>query len=88
MGELTDGQPLYPGESEIDQLYVIQVTRARSRASACTHMQTKGFRILSSSTQWVVDRWGGGRERIGHVCLLECASNDRLHARVRTDCRA
>uniref|UniRef100_A0A6U5A350 Protein kinase domain-containing protein n=2 Tax=Hemiselmis andersenii TaxID=464988 RepID=A0A6U5A350_HEMAN len=24
MGELTDGQPLYPGESEIDQLYVIQ----------------------------------------------------------------
>lgn len=25
MGELTDGQPLYPGESEIDQLYVIQV---------------------------------------------------------------
>mmetsp|Transcript_21371 Transcript_21371/g.9859 ORF Transcript_21371/g.9859 Transcript_21371/m.9859 type:complete len:238 (+) Transcript_21371:1168-1881(+) len=24
MGELTDGQPLFPGESEIDQLYVIQ----------------------------------------------------------------
>ncbi len=24
MGELIDGQPLYPGESEIDQLYVIQ----------------------------------------------------------------
>lgn len=23
MGELTDGQPLFPGESEIDQLYVI-----------------------------------------------------------------
>jgi cyclin-dependent kinase-like len=24
MGELTDGQPLFPGESEIDQLNVIQ----------------------------------------------------------------
>lgn len=24
MGELTDGQPLFPGESEIDQLYIIQ----------------------------------------------------------------
>jgi cyclin-dependent kinase-like len=24
MGELTDGEPLFPGESEIDQLYVIQ----------------------------------------------------------------
>jgi cyclin-dependent kinase-like len=24
MGELTDGEPLFPGESEIDQLYMIQ----------------------------------------------------------------
>ena len=24
MGELVDGQPLFPGESEIDQLYIIQ----------------------------------------------------------------
>ena len=24
MGELTDGQPLFPGDSDIDQLYVIQ----------------------------------------------------------------
>lgn len=24
LGELADGQPLFPGESEIDQLYVIQ----------------------------------------------------------------
>lgn len=24
MGELTDGQPMYPGESEVDQLYIIQ----------------------------------------------------------------
>ena len=24
LGELSDGQPLFPGESEIDQLYVIQ----------------------------------------------------------------
>lgn len=24
MGELSDGEPLFPGESEIDQLYVIQ----------------------------------------------------------------
>ncbi len=26
LGELTDGQPLFPGESEIDQLYLIQKT--------------------------------------------------------------
>ena len=25
MGELVDGQPLFPGESDIDQLYIIQV---------------------------------------------------------------
>lgn len=25
MGELVDGQPLFPGDSEIDQLYVVQV---------------------------------------------------------------
>jgi len=24
MGELTDGQPLFPGDNEIDQLYLIQ----------------------------------------------------------------
>jgi cyclin-dependent kinase-like len=24
MGELIDGQPTFPGESEIDQLYIIQ----------------------------------------------------------------
>jgi cyclin-dependent kinase-like len=24
IGEITDGQPLFPGESEIDQLYMIQ----------------------------------------------------------------
>ena len=24
MGELIDGQPLFPGESEIDQLFIIQ----------------------------------------------------------------
>ena len=24
LGELSDGQPLFPGESEIDQLYTIQ----------------------------------------------------------------
>jgi hypothetical protein len=24
MGELTDGEPLFPGESEIDQLFLIQ----------------------------------------------------------------
>ncbi len=24
MGELTDGEPLFPGESDIDQLYCIQ----------------------------------------------------------------
>lgn len=34
MGELTDGQPLYPGESEIDQLYVIQVETLPPAAAA------------------------------------------------------
>lgn len=24
MGEMVDGQPMFPGESEIDQLYIIQ----------------------------------------------------------------
>lgn len=28
MGELVDGQPLFPGDSEIDQLYIVQVCRA------------------------------------------------------------
>jgi cyclin-dependent kinase-like len=26
LGELSDGQPLFPGDSDIDQLYVIQST--------------------------------------------------------------
>jgi cyclin-dependent kinase-like len=26
MGELTDGEPLFPGESEVDQLFEIQKT--------------------------------------------------------------
>ena len=30
IGELSDGQPLFPGESEIDQLMVIQVSYALS----------------------------------------------------------
>lgn len=35
MGELLDGEPLFPGESDIDQLYVIQrvlgpLTRAQN----------------------------------------------------------
>jgi cyclin-dependent kinase-like len=29
MAELIDGQPLFPGESDIDQLYVIQKTMGR-----------------------------------------------------------
>lgn len=28
MGEIVDGQPLFPGESEIDQLFVIQLVMA------------------------------------------------------------
>jgi cyclin-dependent kinase-like len=24
MGEISDGQPLFPGDSEVDQLYIIQ----------------------------------------------------------------
>jgi cyclin-dependent kinase-like len=24
MGELSDGQPLFPGDSDIDQLYIVQ----------------------------------------------------------------
>ena len=30
MGELVDGQPLFPGDSEIDQLYIVQVFCPRS----------------------------------------------------------
>jgi cyclin-dependent kinase-like len=29
LGELTDGEPLFPGESEIDQLFCIQKVRKR-----------------------------------------------------------
>ena len=31
MGELIDGQPLFPGDSDIDQLYVIQKVLGESR---------------------------------------------------------
>ena len=32
MGEISDGKPIFPGESEIDQLFVIQqVTKIRTR---------------------------------------------------------
>ena len=24
MGEISDGQPIFPGESEVDQLYIVQ----------------------------------------------------------------
>jgi len=38
MGELVDGQPLFPGESEIDQLYLIQKT-----LGPLTSMQMEAF---------------------------------------------
>ena len=42
MGELVDGQPLFPGESEIDQLYVIQQGECnRSQASHARPSQAK-----------------------------------------------
>lgn len=34
MGELVDGQPLFPGDSEIDQLYIVQVWDRRAIPSA------------------------------------------------------
>lgn len=45
MGELVDGQPLFPGDSEIDQLYIVQVS-VRLCAPIC--------RAVHSAVSWVV----------------------------------
>eukprot|EP00976_Prorocentrum_cordatum_P116797 1196213-Prorocentrum_minimum.AAC.4 len=40
MGELIDGQPLFPGESDIDQLYIIQrLLGPLTQDQACGEMQ-------------------------------------------------
>ena len=31
MGEISDGQPLFPGESEVDQLYIGELSRIMRR---------------------------------------------------------
>ena len=31
MGEISDGQPLFPGESEVDQLYIGERERERAK---------------------------------------------------------
>ena len=51
MGELTDGQPLFPGESEFDQLHVIQKVLS-SHATSCltTEMCALDSRPVMSSS--------------------------------------
>ena len=48
MGELVDGQPMFPGESEIDQLYIIQKVlgpMTMDQVSAkCTHASHKRWK--------------------------------------------
>lgn len=66
MGELVDGQPLFPGDSEIDQLYIVQVQRdsggeqgiaaARQRASptyllARVYFVVLGWKCRASCSQ-------------------------------------
>jgi cyclin-dependent kinase-like len=40
MGELIDGQPLFPGESDIDQLYVIQKSMGKLTTDQTDMFQT------------------------------------------------
>ena len=46
MGELVDGQPMFPGESEIDQLYIIQKVRG---------LEDEAQAGRSEATSWVYD---------------------------------
>lgn len=40
MGELSDGNPLFPGDSDIDQLYIIQkMLGATHYAAGLLHVQ-------------------------------------------------
>ena len=44
MGELIDGQPLFPGDSDIDQLFVIQKLLGKlPYACCCQVMHTSRF---------------------------------------------
>lgn len=40
MGEISDGQPLFPGESEVDQLYVIQKIIVSTAVASCETSET------------------------------------------------
>jgi hypothetical protein len=44
MGELSDGQPLFPGDSDIDQLYIVQKMLGKWLAGGCEtkHAHAKG----------------------------------------------
>lgn len=43
MGELVDGQPLFPGDSEIDQLYIVQVSYNLFVWCICCDMQASSL---------------------------------------------
>lgn len=40
MGELIDGQPLFPGDSDIDQLFVIQKLLGQLHPACCLLLYT------------------------------------------------
>ena len=37
MGEISDGEPLFPGETEVDQLYIGKKRKATTQYSALTY---------------------------------------------------
>lgn len=59
MGELVDGQPLFPGDSDIDQLYVIQ--------------KLLGEHALLDISAWAC-LCGGSSELVGASLMIQCNS--------------
>ena len=49
MGELIDGQPLFPGDSDIDQLYVIQKLLGESGHLLRLAVEARGSLLHSSA---------------------------------------
>ncbi len=61
MGELIDGQPLFPGESEIDQLIVIQKVMGAMTPAQIEAYNRYGFVVV-----------GGGACVVFFCCDLAC----------------
>lgn len=83
MGELTDGQPLFPGESDIDQLYVIQrvagaVPQAMAQAFAA-NPRYKGLTMPAPSQEGnLADRYATlmppeGRDLLAKLLAMDPA---------------